>query len=49
MADAQSRRDISDGTWELLRPHLKGRKGTWGIGRAGTAPDAATPAATGNS
>jgi transposase len=30
MADEQSRHDISDGTWELLRPHLKGRKGTWG-------------------
>jgi hypothetical protein len=30
MADAQSRHDISDGTRELLRPHLKDRKGTWG-------------------
>ena len=24
------RHDISDRTWELLEPHLKGRKGTWG-------------------
>ncbi|MDR2696872.1 MAG: IS5/IS1182 family transposase, partial [Holophagales bacterium] len=30
MAEAYRRHDISDGTWELLRTHLKGRKGTWG-------------------
>jgi transposase len=30
MAGDHRRHDISDGTWELLRPHLKGRKGTWG-------------------
>jgi transposase len=30
MAEAYSRHDISDGTWELPRTHLKGGKGTWG-------------------
>jgi transposase len=30
MAEAHSRHDISDQTWELLRPCLKGRKDTWG-------------------
>ena len=27
---AHRRHDISDSTWELLEPHLLGRKGTWG-------------------
>jgi transposase len=30
MAAAYRRHDISDRVWELLRPHLLGRKGTWG-------------------
>jgi len=30
MAEDYRRHDIPDGTWEMLRPHLKGRKGTWG-------------------
>ena len=30
MAEDYRRHDIPDGTWDLLRPHLKGRKGTWG-------------------
>lgn len=30
MAGEHRRHDISDETWELLRPHLKGRRGTWG-------------------
>jgi transposase len=30
MAEAHRRHDISDKTWEPLRPRLKGRKGTWG-------------------
>ena len=30
MADTLHRHDISDHTWELLEPHLLGRKGVWG-------------------
>jgi transposase len=30
MDSAQYRHDISDHMWELLEPHLPGRKGTWG-------------------
>jgi transposase len=30
MDSAQHRHDISDHVWELLEPHLPGRKGTWG-------------------
>jgi transposase len=30
MKDALHRHDISDRVWELLEPHLPGRKGTWG-------------------
>jgi transposase len=30
MGDEHRRHDISDRVWELLRPHLKGRKGTHG-------------------
>ncbi len=27
---AYRRHDISDRVWELLEPHLPGRKGSWG-------------------
>lgn len=30
MVAAHRRHDISDRVWELLEPHLLGRKGTWG-------------------
>jgi len=30
MAGEHRRHDISDRLWELIEPHLKGRKGTWG-------------------
>jgi transposase len=30
MEQTHKRHDISDRVWELLRPHLMGRKGTWG-------------------
>jgi transposase len=30
MQPSHRRHDISDKTWELLEPHLLGRKGTWG-------------------
>jgi transposase len=30
MNSAQHRHDISDHVWELLEPHLPGRKGSWG-------------------
>ena len=30
MEAAHRRHDISDKTWQLLEPHLPGRKGTWG-------------------
>lgn len=30
MADALHRHDISDHVWELLEPHLPGRRGVWG-------------------
>ncbi len=30
MADALHRHDISDRAWNLIEPHLQGRKGVWG-------------------
>ena len=30
MEKAQRRHDISDGVWELLKPHLPGQAGQWG-------------------
>jgi transposase len=30
MKEAHRRHDISDRVWELIEPHLLGRKGTWG-------------------
>jgi transposase len=30
MSAIHRRHDISDATWELLSPHLPGRKGSWG-------------------
>ena len=30
MIPAHRRHDMADGIWELLEPHLPGRKGTWG-------------------
>jgi transposase len=30
MKQAHRRHDISDRTWELIEPHLMGKKGTWG-------------------
>jgi len=30
VTEALRRHDISDHTWELLEPHLPGRKGVWG-------------------
>lgn len=30
MKQAHRRHDISDKVWQLLEPHLAGRKGSWG-------------------
>jgi len=30
MSQSRHRHDITDHTWELLEPHLPGRKGVWG-------------------
>ena len=30
MQPAHRRHDISDTVWQILEPHLLGRKGTWG-------------------
>ncbi|MCL2022438.1 MAG: IS5/IS1182 family transposase, partial [Betaproteobacteria bacterium] len=30
MQQAHRRHDISDTVWQILEPHLLGRKGTWG-------------------